>query len=218
MSKLKAVVFFFFCTIFNTFELICAAYRHVANTHNLRVPTPDEIKIQLGKSLPDIFKTFYPEHNIQELLNTNNQYVAANAMKSEAFHGIEELLQFLKEKQLQLSILTSVSSKVYDILDHHNLTTYFTSVVHHEKINRPKPDPEGFLLACKECDVEPQEAIMVGDTTQDIATGKNAKAFATIAVTHGYGLAQDLIDANADYVVSDLNGVKDVIAKLLQCK
>lgn len=215
MNRLKAVVFDADGTLFDTFELIVSAYRHVAETHNLRVPTSDEIHAQLGRSLPDIFKHFYPDGDINTLLHTNNEYVAANVMKSEAFKGIEEMLEYLHGRGLALAVLTSGSVKVFDVLKHHGLNNYFTSVVHHERIQNPKPDPEGFFLACAECGVESGSAIMVGDTTMDIETGKNAGALATIALTHGFGSVQDLKSVNPDYMVGSLMEVKDVITKLL---
>lgn len=78
MTKAKAIIFDADGTLLNSFELIVSAYRHVATTHGLRIPTPQEIRTELGRPLPDIFETFYPVHNIQELLYTNSQFIADN--------------------------------------------------------------------------------------------------------------------------------------------
>ena len=215
MQKPKAIIFDSDGTLFNTFELIVSAYKHVANTHELREPTPEEVRAQLGKALPDIFMHFYPDANIESLLHTNNEYVAANAMKSEAFQGVADLLKHLQGQGLKLGVLTSGSVKVLDILGHHKLDGYFSSVVHHERVKNAKPDPEGFLLACDECEVTPQEAIMIGDTTVDIQTGKNARALATIAVTHGTGLLKDLQDSKPTYITSDIAGIRRIITPLI---
>jgi phosphoglycolate phosphatase-like HAD superfamily hydrolase len=74
---------------------------------------------------------------------------------------------------------------------------------------------EGFYLACKECGAAPQHSIMVGDTIFDIRTGQNAHALATIALTHGYGLAEDLAAAKPDYIAHDLSEVGKIIANIL---
>lgn len=215
MIELKAVVFDSDGTLLNSFELIVAAYRHVAEAHNLHVPSPEAVRIQLGKSLPDIFKTFYPDYNVEKLLNTNSQFIAANTMSSEAFAGLHEMLEALHEAGLKLAILTSGSHKVVELLKHHRIEKYFTSVVHHERIKAPKPDPEGFLLATQECGVKAGETIMVGDTTVDVRAGKNAGAFATIAVTHGYSSVEKLRSAKPDYLLEDLYAVKSTICNLL---
>ncbi len=211
----KAVIFDADGTLFNSFELIYSAYQHVAVTHSLRTPTPEEIRVQMGNSLPDIFQALYPGHDVTELLQTNNTYVAANAMKYEAFEGLREVLQLLQYRDIKLAILTSGGANVLKILKHHDVEHYFTSVVHHERITNPKPDPEGFLLAARECDVKPGDAIMVGDTVSDVLTGKNARALATVAITHGYGLRDDLVEANPDFIVDSLHEFAKLMANLL---
>jgi len=215
MSKVEAVIFDADGTLFDTFELIVSAYEHVAVTHGLRIPTPDEVRDQLGKALPDIFQHFYPNEDIQTLLDTNNAFVAANTMKSAAFAGVKDLLSGLARQGIQLGILTSGSAKVHDVLRHHQLDQFFTSVVHHERIKKPKPDPEGYWLACVECGVPPENGVMVGDTTFDIETGQNAGALTTIAVTHGFGLPEDLAKAQPGYIAHDIFEVDKIITTLL---
>jgi HAD superfamily hydrolase (TIGR01549 family) len=149
------------------------------------------------------------------LLNTNSKYIAANTMKSEAFEGVEELLQSLKDKGLRMAILTSGGAKINDILKFHKFDSYFSSVVHHERIQNPKPDTEGFLLAAAECGVKPEESIMVGDTVIDIQTGRNASALATIAITHGYDLPGNLAKSEPDYVVNSLGEIENIIAEFV---
>ena len=206
----KAIVFDADGTLFNSFELIVASYKHISETHNLRVPTPDEIRLQLGNSLPDIFQDFYPEHNVLELLKTNNAFMAANLMKSEAYEGLNEMLELLHDLGFKLAILTSGGHNIVNVLKHHRIDKYFASIVHHERITKPKPDPEGFLLAAKECDVDANESVMVGDTVNDVLVGKNALSLATVAITHGYGNSDDLVKAGADYIVDSLSHFSDL--------
>ncbi len=214
MQKCEAVVFDADGTLFDTFELIVSAYKHVAETQDLWVPTASEVRAQLGKALPDIFKHFYPDQDIQTLLETNNTFVAANTMNSEAFAGVEELLQDLKSQGVKLAILTGGGSKVHDVLRQHGLAEYFTSVVHHERITKPKPDPEGFLLACRECNTAPEETVMIGDTAFDIGAGRNAHALATIAITHGFGTIESLKKARPDFMAKDIFEVGKILSHL----
>lgn len=210
----EAVVFDADGTLFDTFEMIVAAYRHVSVTHGLRVPATDEIRAQLGNALSDIFENLYPGQNIEELLRTNNDYVTANVMKSDTFAGLNDLLDKVAAAGYKMAILTSGSNKVHDILGHHGIAGYFSSVVTPECIQYPKPHPEGFYLATLEMGVDPVRTVMVGDTVQDILTGKHAPAYTTIALTHGYGLRDDLVNAGADHVVDNLSAVSDILLDL----
>jgi phosphoglycolate phosphatase len=216
MNSVKAVVFDADGTLLDSFELIYSAYKHVAHTHGLRIPKPEEIRSQLGQPLPDIFRHLYPDGDIATLLDTNNKYISENVMKSQAFEGVIELLDSLTAAGLKLAILTSGGSKINAILRRHNWQKYFSSVVHHERLINPKPDAEGFLLAAEECGAMPMESIMVGDTTVDIETGRNAGAHSVIALSHGFGVRDDLVKSNPDYLVDDLFAIMPIISGLME--
>ena len=215
MRKPNAIIFDADGTLLDSFELIVAAYRHVAEVHSLRIPTAEEIQAQLGKSVSDIYKSLYPSCSVNDLLQTNGEFIAANVMNTQAFEGVYEVLFALHARNLKLAILTSGTHKVINILQHHGLEKYFSSIVYQERIQRPKPDPEGFYLAAQECGVSPGEAVMVGDMVVDILAGKNAGALATIGVTHGCGYFNDLKRAGADFVASDLIEVQQIVEELV---
>ena len=210
----KAVIFDSDGTLLNSFELIVAAYTHVAEQHGLRPPTAAEVRAQLGKSLPDIYRSFYPDADIDKLLAANSTFIADHAGESEAFEGLEDLLGGLKRLGLQLGILTGGNHKITAMLKHHGIDQYFASVVHCERVEKPKPNPEGFFLAAKECGVEPHEAIMVGDSVQDLMAGKNAGAAFVIAITHGTGKPDYLAACNPDYTVGSLEELAVLLAKI----
>lgn len=201
---IKAVIFDADGTIINSFELIVAAYTHVANQHGLKPPTAQEVRAQLGKALPDIYRTFYPSADIDALVKTNSEFISQNAGESAAFEGLHELLEALKAQGLKLAVVTGGNYRIEDVLKHHHIWQYFDSVVHCERVTHAKPHPEGVLLALKECKVAANEAVMVGDSIQDIAAGKNAGVKQAIAVTHGYGSREDLTRAGADAFVASL--------------
>jgi HAD superfamily hydrolase (TIGR01549 family) len=211
MNNIKAVIFDADGTLFDSFELIVAAYTHVSVTHNLPIPQPDMIRSQLGRPLIDMFRTFYPDQDLQQLLETNDRFFSINVLKSKSFEGVAELLDQLTANGMKVAILTSGTSTVHNVLAQHNLTKYFTSVVHAKRVVKSKPDPEGYLLACRECDVDPFSTIMVGDTIYDIETGKNAGAGATIAFTHGYGIETELLAAKPTYIAHSIFEVGRII-------
>ena len=211
MSKLKAIIFDADGTLLNSFELIVAAYAHVAKVHGLKSPTAEEVRMQLGRSLPDIYRTFYPDHDVEPLLAENSSFISANAGQSSAFEGVSDLLDALTGAGLKVAILTSGGHRIHDVLEHHGIKQYFSSIVHHESITNPKPDPEGFFLAVKECGVTAGEAAMVGDSVQDILAGKNGKAGLVVGVTHGFGKREDLEKAGADILVDTIEELGKVL-------
>lgn len=92
---------------------------------------------------------------------------------------------------------------------------------------KPKPSPEGVVLAAKLLGVEVRDCIMIGDTPDDVRAGKSAGARAYGVITpeeeaehylgiinETAGMRQSLLDAGADGVVRPgLGEMLEIIAK-----
>lgn len=67
----------------------------------------------------------------------------------------------------------------------------------------PKPAPDMVLAALEEMDVEPEEALFVGDMVVDVKTAR-AAGLAVAVVPIGSSTREELIHANPDYLFSSL--------------
>jgi len=213
---IKAVVFDSDGTLFNSFELIMAADVHIALTHGFRPPTADEVKPLLARALPitEIYRALFPGADVEKLAATGGEFVAANVSKAAAFDGLHDMLQALRELGLRLAIVTGGNSKIYDLLKHHGIGEYFTSVVHNDRVTNGKPHPEGVELALSELGVSTKETVMVGDSKNDLLAGKNAGLAYCIGITHGHGSAEELEAAGADYIVGSLTELLPLLKTL----
>jgi pyrophosphatase PpaX len=70
-------------------------------------------------------------------------------------------------------------------------------VVTAHDVTRPKPDPEPLLKALNYLGVEAASSILVGDSSYDILTGKNAGS-RTLGVTWGLGSREELARLEPD--------------------
>ena len=217
MPGIKTVVFDSDGTLLDGFSIIMDAYAHVAALHGRTAPTEAEVRGQLAQSLSiyQIYANLFPGEDVEQLVRENSEFVAEHGAEWKPFNGLEEMLATLQGMELKLAIVTGGNHKIHDLLQHNRIESYFTSIVHCDRVSRSKPDPEGFLLAMDECGTLPSEAIMVGDSPNDIFAGKNAKAGYTIGITHGHGSKQDLVAADADYVASSLADVSAHIQSLI---
>lgn len=215
---IRAVAFDSDGTLLDSFTAIVGAYEYVASTFGYKVPTAEMVREQLRHAPPiyEILKTFFPGHDIEELLQANNEYVINhfNEMVS-GFEYLEESLQTLQDCGLKLAVVTGGNDKIIGLLEHKRVAKHFTSIVHCDRVAKSKPDPEGFMLAAKECGVLPHETIMVGDSPTDILAGKNGGAGVTIGIIHGHASREDLVAADTDYIVSSLKELTDLITNRL---
>jgi phosphoglycolate phosphatase len=72
-----------------------------------------------------------------------------------------------------------------DIVQALGLADYFVRVYGGNSFATKKPDPLGVLTLLGETGVAPQEALMIGDSAIDVATGRNAGLW-TCGVTYGF--------------------------------
>ncbi len=76
----------------------------------------------------------------------------------------------------------------------------------------PKPDPSGALEIARDLALDPGRCLVIGDSTMDIGTAKNA-GMRCCAVTWGYHDAPRLRAAGPDAVAGDAIGLADLLRR-----
>jgi phosphoglycolate phosphatase len=198
----KAVVFDYDGTLMDSTAVIVGAYQHIARKFGYTVPTEANVTslMRLAMPAPQIAQTLFPTCSPAEVMAENARYAAEHGDKAQIFDGILDLLQTLHKKEIPMAILTGADGIINQLLKQNNIDHFFKSVVHCDRLQFSKPNPEGFLLATTECDVRPEEAIMVGDSPNDIFAGKSGGAGLTVGVSYGHGSRADLLAADPNFL------------------
>jgi HAD superfamily hydrolase (TIGR01549 family) len=96
--------------------------------------------------------------------------------------GLIELLEFLERRGLFVGVLSDypADSKLHAL----GLTGRFSLVLcsTDPDIGAFKPNPQGFLVACRRWNLSPQEVLMVGDRTDVDATGAMAAGMPCVII------------------------------------
>ena len=153
--------------------------------HDLKIPVPDI------EHFINIYKTFY-----FDFIND-----------SELYPGVIQVLEYLKSNDIHVSLLTTKGQDQADrIIDHFQLTKYFSHIMG-RRIGVPvKPSPEPLLLICKDMNVLPAKSMMTGDTELDIQCGKSAMV-KTCSVTYGYRTREILEKENPDFIIDEITSL-----------
>ena len=113
------------------------------------------------------------------------------------FPGVLEMLDTLKSMDIPLAICTNkLASLTKALLSDLKIDHYFSAVACGDSFEFKKPDPRHLYATCEIMGADPENAIMVGDSINDIAAGKNAH-MKTIGVTFGY-TETPMSELNAD--------------------
>ncbi len=94
----------------------------------------------------------------------------------ELFPDAEEVLHRIKtEYRLKAGLVTNTPREnVNKILEHFHLSNHFDVILTGNDVKRGKPDAEIVKKACARLNVQPEHAILVGDTKADFLAGKAA--------------------------------------------
>ena len=126
------------------------------------------------------------------------------------YKGVEETLNTLFKKGYKMALATNKAHKfVPEILEHFNLDKYFEYTIGAGIVENKKPHPQMLLKVCKDMQVEPKSAIMVGDTNNDILAAKNAK-MDSIALTYGYS-AINVNEFSPTFVCNNFNEITNFL-------
>ena len=133
------------------------------------------------------------------------------------FPGVVELLDALEADGFVLAIVTSRSNRrLLDLLAENGVGDRFVAVKTADQ-GPGKPNP--FLLneAMREAGVERGDTVMIGDTTYDMMTGRNAGTGA-IGVTWGVHPAGELDRAGAHHIAHEFADLVGLIDRSLEAR
>jgi phosphoglycolate phosphatase-like HAD superfamily hydrolase len=123
--------------------------------------------------------------------------------------GADVMLAELRQRYRLVVVTTRGRGDAQAFLGQHELGDLFEAVVTRESTRRLKPHPEPICRAADQLGVPVERCVMVGDTTMDVRSARQAGARA-VAVLCGFGGRRELERAGADVVldhVVDLSAV-----------
>uniref|UniRef100_A0A915E8B3 Uncharacterized protein n=1 Tax=Ditylenchus dipsaci TaxID=166011 RepID=A0A915E8B3_9BILA len=117
-------------------------------------------------------------------------------------HDLQSLFQQLKHHNIKIAVCTADSRDgTMTALKSLGLEQFVDCVMCGDDTNsQPKPSPHNAISICAALGVDPQDALMVGDTLADMGMGRSAKLGANIGVLSGIGDRQEL-HPHADFLV-----------------
>lgn len=127
------------------------------------------------------------------------------------FSSLIDTLEALKQAQVKVTIATSKRRHlVEEVLDHHNLSHYFSLIVGAQDVANHKPHPESVHLTLKQMSTDKTDAVVIGDSTYDLDMARSAGVDA-IGVTTGIHTKEVLAGSQPTHIVRGLDEVLPII-------
>jgi phosphoglycolate phosphatase len=141
----------------------------------------------------EYFLAYYREHKL-DYTHVYDGVKEALGVIGNSANGVPRAMAVLSNKPV------SPSRAIVEAL---GLGEFFGSVYGGNSFANKKPDPEGAQTILKEAGCRPEDGLIVGDSSIDVATGRNAGMW-TCGVT--YGFAPHTLAASPPDVVLDTPG------------
>ncbi len=212
-DKPKHICFDLDGTLVNSHKTIYNSTIKALKDLNINNNIDEEIfREKIGKHFVDIFDDMnIPVQDFEEFIKIYKNNYFLYIEDSVLYSDVSEVLKYFSSKGFKISLLTTkAQDQAEKILCHFNIDKYFDLIMGRQNGIAHKPSPEPLLLICDQLNVKPYESLIVGDTELDILCGQNANV-KTCAITHGYRTEESILKHNPDYIVKDLNELKELL-------
>jgi phosphoglycolate phosphatase len=145
-------------------------------------------------------------------LRYQHHYLAINGQYASVYPGVVAGLQQMRDAGWRLACLTNKPlSFAQPLLQAKGLDGLFTHVFGGDSFARKKPDPLPLLKTCEALGVQPFEALMVGDSSND-AQAARAAGCPVVLVRYGYNHGEPVDSVDADGHVDRLTDILPALA------
>lgn len=204
-------------TLTDPAEGITNSVEYALNYYGIKVESKKDLECFIGPPLYASFEKYYgfSREKAEEAVAKYREYFGTKGIfENRLYSGTKEFLERLKKEGKKIILATS-KPEVYAvrILEYFDILKYFDetvgSLLSGERVNKDEVIKEALIRMgnppVKEC-------IMVGDRSHDII-GAKKNNMCSIGILHGYGSAEELQEAGADFIVKDYSEAQNIILK-----
>lgn len=138
-------------------------------------------------------------------------YAQQSGKETVAYPNVDSGLKQLADAGFTLALVTNKPIRfVPKILKSFGWDGLFTEVLGGDSLPTKKPDPAPLLHVCQHLNVTPEQAVMIGDSKNDILAGQNA-TMDTLGLSYGYNYGQDIRDYNPTAAFDNFQDLVDFI-------
>ena len=203
-------------TLVDSIELILSSFRYTFRQHVGEAPPDSKWIAGLGTPLFTQLKEFTQDDALARvMIATYRQYQLAHHDEfMRSYDGVSDAMAELRARGHATAVVTSkMSDLAIRALDFTGLRGTIDVVIGMEDTQRHKPDPEPVRVALAKLGRAANEAVFLGDSPHDIASG-NAAGVITVAAQWGPFSRQELDAAKPGYQVLRMAEFPALIARL----
>ena len=204
-------------TLLNTLDDLAAAGNHVCETRGWPTFTRDQYRYKVGNGQPKLIERIIPAEYagdgriFEQVLREFRAYYDAHKEDHTApYPGIVGTLDRLRAAGVKLAVLSNKDHAAAVPLVRRYFGERFSLVQGRIDAYPPKPAPSLTRYALDQLGIDATQALYVGDSNVDVATGHNV-GIAVAGATWGFRGRAELEAAGADYLIEQPGDLASLI-------
>lgn len=201
-------------TLVDASDAILENFRALCRQFNHTLPEPETIHSLMGNRLEHYIETLIPgidpELVPQYVLEYRRLYHDNWKQHVKAMPTVLATLHGLHGKKSMAVATTRERESARNHLEHIGALEYFDVVHGFEDVTQHKPHPEIVEKTVAHFDVQPEDAVMIGDTIMDIEAG-NSAGVRTIGVASGAHSFEELRSARPTHIITRMSDLLDLL-------
>jgi phosphoglycolate phosphatase len=217
-NNIKAILFDLDGTLFETAPELAEAVNLMLKDLEMAELKTNEIKRFIGRGAENLIKQSIEVSSkkdpppvfakAEKLFAHHYSLISANSLM---YEGVEKSIIDLKAKDFLLGCVTNKPAIYTEaLMNHSRLADFMDIIVSGDTTEKKKPDPLPILHALNQLNIEPKDAIMVGDSVVDIEAGFEAGTY-IFTVPYGYQFGESIISDKVDYAMSNFSELTQII-------
>ncbi|MDX1808803.1 MAG: HAD family hydrolase [Sulfurospirillaceae bacterium] len=195
----------------SSFAMTCTV-NHIRESLGLEPISKEYLEFHINQPDIDLPMKFY---GVKEYTQAHHElfrkhYIQNSNLYVQPYVGARELLQFLKNKNITLSIATNASDFfAKHMLANCDMLDYFDFIVGANNVKNRKPEPDMFHHIIENSSIDTKQSIVIGDSIKDELAAKNADIEFLFA-DWGYGTSD-----TAKIKIQNIDKLRDYLQDIL---
>ena len=205
--RYQLIIFDWDGTLMDSLDKIVVCMQAAAKQMQQAIPSEQSVKNIIGLSLLNAVQHLFPKLLLNEqqalVVVYREQYHLHQNIETPLYPGIKTLLTTLKEQGYLLAVATGKGRNGLDnMLAQSGTSDLFSATICADEAHS-KPDPLMLDMLLQQLQVEPSEALMIGDSSYDLAMAQQA-GIASLGVSYGVHDVQKLIQFSPIMILDNL--------------
>jgi phosphoglycolate phosphatase len=221
LNSVKAFLFDLDGTLIDTVPQLYVAVQFAMESNRLPSVSLEQVRGWIGNGVDVLLCRAMTRHHHYSDIDPDLLAMVKHAFNENYRQGLQsnyslyptvyETLQALYKNNYVLAVVTNKPDQfVKPLLHHAGLSHFFSFTLGGGVLKEKKPDPTPLLYTCQQLQIEPQQAIMVGDSKNDILAAQAAH-IASVGLTYGYNYGEPISQSHPDWTFDRFEQLAELV-------